>query len=290
MNRTGLFWLVIVVMILFMVIALPMNRPSTETVSFSEFVTKVEAGEVSEVKVRGQQISGKFENNKAFRTTGPAEMNDVDALLATNEVVLEYEEVSDDSVWITAAFTFVPLILLFFAFVWFMRQIQGSNGRAMNFGKSKARLQGEGTKRVTFDDVAGIEESKEELREIVEFLRDPRKFTRLGGRIPKGVLLMGSPGTGKTLLARAVAGEAGVPFFSISGSDFVEMFVGVGASRVRGPVRAGQEARALHHLHRRDRRRRPPPWRRTGRRSRRARADPERAAGRDGRVRGAPKA
>jgi len=148
-------------------------------------------------------------------------------------VVPNFEQRSDSSQWVNWVFMLVPVVVMGGLFVWLMRNIQGSNGRAMSFGKSRARMHGDGVRRVTFEDVAGIDESKAELEEIIDFLKDPRKVTSLGGRIPKGVLLMGPPGTGKTLLARAVAGEAGVPFFSISGSDFVEMFVGVGASRVR---------------------------------------------------------
>ena len=178
-----------------------------------------------------------------------------------------------------------PMLLLIGVWVFFMRQMQSGGGRAMGFGKSRARLLTEKQGRITFEDVAGIDEAKSELEEIVEFLRDPQKFQRLGGKIPKGVLLVGPPGTGKTLLARAIAGEANVPFFTISGSDFVEMFVGVGASPRARHVRAGQEERPLHHLHRRDRRRRPPPRRRPGRRQRRARADPEPDARGDGRLR-----
>ncbi len=155
----------------------------------------------------------------------------------------------------------------------------------MSFGKSRAKLLNESSAKVTFNDVAGIDEAKDELEEIVSFLKDPKKFSRLGGRIPKGVLLVGAPGTGKTLLARAIAGEAGVPFFSISGSDFVEMFVGVGASRVRDLFVQGKKNAPVHHLHRRDRCRRPPSRCRSGRRPRRARADPEPVAGGDGRLR-----
>ena len=166
-----------------------------------------------------------------------------------------------------------------------MRQMQSGGNKALSFGKSKAKLSSSAQKKVTFKDVAGVDEAKEELQEIIEFLREPQKFQKLGGRIPKGVLLMGPPGTGKTLLARAVAGEANVPFFSISGSDFVEMFVGVGASRVRDLFEQGKKNAPVHRLHRRDRRGRPPSRRRPRRRTRRARADAEPAARRDGRLR-----
>ena len=166
-----------------------------------------------------------------------------------------------------------------------MNQMQGGGSRVMSFGKSRAKRMSVDAPKITFRDVAGADEAVQELHEIKEFLENPKKFQSLGARIPKGVLLYGPPGTGKTLLARAVAGEAGVPFFSISGSDFVEMFVGVGASPRPRPLRAGQAELPLHHLHGRDRRRRPPPRRRHGRRPRRARADPQPAARRDGRLR-----
>jgi hypothetical protein len=180
-----------------------------------------------------------------------------------------------------------PMLLLIGVWIFFMRQMQGGGkGGAFSFGKSRARMLDESTNTITFADVAGCDEAKEEVSELVDFLRDPSKFQKLGGRIPRGVLMVGSPGTGKTLLAKAIAGEAKVPFFSISGSDFVEMFVGVGAARVRDMFEQAKKQRALHHLHRRDRRGRPPARRRPRRRQRRARADAEPAAGRDGRLRG----
>ena len=179
----------------------------------------------------------------------------------------------------------LPWIVILGLWFFLLRQLQAGGSRAFAFGKSKAKLLAGDTPKITFADVAGADEAKVELQEIIEFLKDPQKFTRLGGRLPKGALLVGPPGTGKTLLAKAVAGEAGRPFFSMSGSDFVEMFVGVGASRVRDLFEQGKTPRALHHLHRRDRRRRPAPRRRPRRRSRRAGADAEPAAGRDGRLR-----
>ena len=186
----------------------------------------------------------------------------------------------------------LPTLILFggliFFWVFMMKRLgagMGGGDKTMSFGKAKIKQMSDEKRKTTFADVAGADEEKEELREIVEFLKNPSKYNTLGARIPKGVLLVGPPGTGKTLLARAVAGEAGVPFFSISGSDFVEMFVGVGASRVREPVRQGQEEPPLHHLHRRDRRRGPPERCGPGRRPRRAGADPEPAAGGDGRLR-----
>jgi len=193
------------------------------------------------VTFKGQKINGVLQDGTTFKSTGPEFLEPVYQTLRENGVTPNFQEQQDDSVWLTGLFTFLPLVVMVLLFMWFMRNLQGTNGRAMSFGKSRAKLQSEGSKRVTFEDVAGIDESKEELSEIIDFLKDPRKFTRLGGRIPKGVLLMGPPGTGKTLLARAVAGEAGVPFFSISGSDFVEMFVGVGASRVRDLFEQGKK-------------------------------------------------
>ena len=178
----------------------------------------------------------------------------------------------------------MPFVLFIGFWIYLMNRMQGGGSKAMSFGKSRAKRMAVDAPKITFKDVAGADEAVEELHEIKEFLENPKKFQSLGARIPKGVLLFGPPGTGKTLLARAVAGEAGVPFFSISGSDFVEMFVGVGASRVQGPVRAGQAVEPLHHLHGRDRRRRPPPRRGPRGRPRRARADPQPAPGRDGRL------
>jgi len=240
--RPGIVWFVILVAILLMVVALPnAGRTKGETVDFGTFMEKVDQGQVKSVSIRGQQIEGSYVNEMKFRTTGPEFLEPVYNTLVEKGVTPAFEEEPDDSFWMTAGFTIIPVLIMLGALVWFVRNLQGSNGRAMQFGKSRAKLQEEGATRVTFADVAGIEESKEELQEIVDFLRDPHKVTRLGGRIPKGVLLMGRPGTGKTLLARAVAGEAGVPFFSISGSDFVEMFVGVGASRVRDLFEQGKK-------------------------------------------------
>ena len=203
---------------------------------------------------------------------------------ARRQVKIKAEQPSQGSLW-TLLLSWLPFVLLIGMWFFFYRQMQAGGNKAMAFGKSRARMLNPQQKHVTFKDVAGVEEAKEELEEIIEFLRDPQKFQKLGGKIPKGVLLMGPPGTGKTLLARAVAGEAEVPFFSISGSDFVEMFVGVGASPRARPLRAGQEERPVHRLHRRDRRRGPAPRRRPRRRARRARADAQRAARGDGRLR-----
>ena len=203
--------------------------------SYSDFVAKVKDGEVISVKIQGQKVTGVMAGDKKFVTFAPDDPNLVTSLVGSKIQVTA--EPPEDSPWyMTLLVSWFPMLLLIGVWIFFMRQMQGggAGGKgAMSFGRSKARLISEDTQKVTFEDVAGVDEAKEELSEIVDFLREPKKFTRLGGRIPKGVLLVGPPGTGKTLLARAVAGEAGVPFFSISGSDFVEMFVGVGAARVR---------------------------------------------------------
>ncbi len=213
-----------------------------KNITYSSFQKQVADKKITAVTIKGNVYSGTLaDSNERFTTTGPVpdaallrELND-----AKVDVALEAAE--SNSLWVTIFVQWLPIVFLFLFFIFFMRQLQGSGGKAMSFGKSKAKLLSESHNKITFADVAGIEECKEELEEIIAFLKDPKKFTKLGGRIPKGVLMMGSPGTGKTLLARAVAGEAGVPFFSISGSDFVEMFVGVGASRVRDLFEQGKK-------------------------------------------------
>jgi len=211
------------------------NQPSSSSgkrMPYSEFLDRVERGGITEVLIQGHSISGRTLDGFVFQTYAPQDPGLVGKLL--DKKVAVKAEPSEDSPWyMTLLVSWFPMLLLIGVWIFFMRQMQGGGGKAMSFGRSRARLLNQEGARVTFEDVAGVDEAKEELQEVVEFLSYPRKFTRLGGRIPKGVLLIGPPGTGKTLLARAVAGEAGVPFFSISGSDFVEMFVGVGASRVR---------------------------------------------------------
>ncbi len=204
----------------------------TGHLSYSQFLNMVEQGEVSQVTIQGDKISGNSNQGRFFRTFAPKDLELI-KILRNKEIEITAKP-DDTSPWyMTILVSWFPMLLLIGVWIFFMRQMQAGGGKALSFGKSRARLATNEKNKVTFDDVAGIEEAKEELQEIIEFLRDPKKFTRLGGRIPKGVLLLGAPGTGKTLLARAIAGEAGVPFLSISGSDFVEMFVGVGASRVR---------------------------------------------------------
>jgi cell division protease FtsH len=201
-------------------------------VIFSELMAAVERGDVGEVVIQGNNIQGKYKNGELFRTFAP---DDPGLMKSLRDKKVKIAAKPDDaSPWyIVLLLSWFPMLLLLGVWIYFMRQLQMGGGKAMSFGKSRAKLLTENQHRVTFSDVAGVDEAKDDLQEIIAFLKDPKKFTRLGGRIPKGCLLVGAPGTGKTLLARAIAGEAGVPFFSISGSDFVEMFVGVGASRVR---------------------------------------------------------
>ena len=226
-------WLVLGVIFLFMFNLFNRQQPREPEVVFSDFFTAVEKGEVSEVVIQGQVIRGKFRNDDRFKTYAPTDDPDLMRTLRDRGVRVAARPEEGDPWYITILIQWFPMLLLIGVWIFFMRQMQMGGGKAMSFGKSRAKLLTENQQRITFSDVAGVEEPKQELEEIIAFLKDPKKFTRLGGRIPKGVLLVGSPGTGKTLLARAIAGEAGVPFFSISGSDFVEMFVGVGASRVR---------------------------------------------------------
>jgi len=210
------------------------NQPKTvqEKIIYSEFRTALENGQIKEVTIQGHNIYGKFTNNKEFKTFAPDD-SDLVKDLRKKGVRISAKPKEQSPWYMNVLISWLPMIVLIGIWIFFMRQVQVGGGKAMSFGKSRARLLNEQQPKITFEDVAGIDEAKDELEEIIEFLKDPKKFTNLGGRIPKGALLIGPPGTGKTLLARAIAGEAGVPFFSISGSDFVEMFVGVGAARVR---------------------------------------------------------
>ncbi|WP_375695940.1 MULTISPECIES: ATP-dependent zinc metalloprotease FtsH [unclassified Bartonella] len=209
------------------------QRSGGGEVSYSEFLQKVENNELKSVTIQGQKLTGKTIEHRTISTYAPRDPGLIQKLESKNVNVKAIPESSGNSIFLNLLFSLLPVIIIVGAWVFFMRQMQNGSRGAMGFGKSKARLLNEAQGRVTFKDVAGVEEAKQDLQEIVEFLREPQKFQRLGGRIPRGVLLVGPPGTGKTLLARSVAGEANVPFFTISGSDFVEMFVGVGASRVR---------------------------------------------------------
>ncbi len=227
-----LFWISTSVIIILLWSLLQSPSLVKHEVNFSQFLTDVEDSRVEEVTITGNQIRGKYRDGETFRTIAPNQFDDLVKILREHQVGITVKDTSR-SPWFSYLFTWFPIILLIFFWVFFMRQMQAGGNKALSFGKSRAKLFSRTQKKATFKDVAGVEEAKEELKEIIDFLKDPQKFQRLGGRIPKGVLLVGAPGTGKTLLARAVAGEADVPFFSISGSDFVEMFVGVGASRVR---------------------------------------------------------
>ena len=231
-------WLVICLMVVMLFQVFKQPERGGTGLSYSEFLNMVERGNVVQVTIQGENISG-ISSQGPFRTYAPKDPELI-KLLRSKEVRITAKP-EEDSNWFQVFLSWVPMLLLIGVWIFFMRQMQVGGGKALSFGKSRARLMSDSQEKVTFDDVAGIDEAKDELQEIIEFLRDPRKFTRLGGRIPKGVLLVGAPGTGKTLLARAIAGEAGVPFFSISGSDFVEMFVGVGASRVRDLFMQGKK-------------------------------------------------
>ncbi len=232
-------WLVIILSMILLFGIFSQSQTGRKELNFSEFLARVEQGEVAEVELRGSAITGKLKDGTPFQTYA-AEDPELVPSLRKQGVVISAKPV-EQTPWWSLVLNWLPMLLFIGVWVFFMRQMQGGGAKALSFGKARARLLTEKQNRVTFADVAGVDEAKEELQEIIEFLKDPQKFQKLGGRIPKGVLLMGPPGTGKTLLARAIAGEANVPFFSISGSDFVEMFVGVGASRVRDLFEQGKK-------------------------------------------------
>ena len=225
-------WIVITLMFVMLYQIFSEQRLAETPVSYSEFLAMVADERVDEVVIQGQELTVKDTQGDRFKVYAPDDP-DLIATLRSKGVHIGAKPPAESPWYMSVLVSWFPMLILIGVWIFFMRQMQSGGGKAMSFGKSRARLNSDQSAKVTFEDVAGIDEAKEELGEIVDFLRDPKKFTRLGGRIPKGVLLMGPPGTGKTLLARAIAGEAGVPFFTISGSDFVEMFVGVGASRVR---------------------------------------------------------
>ena len=242
--RNLMMWGVIVLLVLglYNLFQNPGSIAGKTEMPFSTFLTEVDKGNIVSVDIRGSEISGNFRDGKGFKTYSPNYPNLVEKLSAKGVAITAGpREEKGPSLW-GIILSWFPMLLLIGVWIFFMRQMQGGKGGAMGFGRSKAKLLTEAHGRVTFQDVAGVEEAKEELEEIVHFLKDPRKFQKLGGRIPKGALLVGPPGTGKTLLARAIAGEANVPFFTISGSDFVEMFVGVGASRVRDMFEQGKKS------------------------------------------------
>jgi cell division protease FtsH len=233
--RNFALWVIIVLLLLalFTLFQNPGQRASSQDISFSQLLTEVDANHVRDVVIQGPEIHGTFTNGSSFQTYAPNDPTLVSRLY-NGKVAITAKPPGDNVPWfVSLLVSWLPFIALIGVWIFLSRQMQGGAGKAMGFGKSRAKMLTEAHGRVTFEDVAGVDEAKQDLQEIVEFLRDPGKYQRLGGRIPRGVLLVGPPGTGKTLIARAVAGEANVPFFTISGSDFVEMFVGVGASRVR---------------------------------------------------------
>ena len=242
-SRNMALWLVIALLVfaLFNLFQGTAQRGQELPLAFSDFLTSVEAGDIRDVTLQGSGITGHYRDGRNFSTYAPDNANLVPILTKYGVRISALPYDDDSPTLFSILISWFPMLLLIGVWIFFMRQMQSGGGKAMGFGKSKARLLTENSNRVTFEDVAGIDEAKQELEEIVEFLKDPQKFQRLGGKIPKGCLLVGSPGTGKTLLARAIAGEANVPFFTISGSDFVEMFVGVGASRVRDMFEQGKK-------------------------------------------------
>ncbi|MEX5213585.1 MAG: ATP-dependent zinc metalloprotease FtsH [Nitrospiraceae bacterium] len=239
--KNVLFWVVVALfmILLFNLFSVPTHAPEEEVI-FSDFMTQLEKGEVTKVTIKGSHISAILKDGSRIKTY-TADYPEFVKILRERNVQIEAKPPEDSPWYITFLVTWGPFILFLGLWFFLMRQMQIGGNKALSFGKSRARMLTEERKKVTFSDVAGIDEAKEEVVEIIEFLKDPRKFQKLGGRIPKGVLIVGPPGTGKTLLAKAIAGEAGVPFFSISGSDFVEMFVGVGASRVRDLFEQGKK-------------------------------------------------
>ena len=231
--RNLVVWAVILAVVLYFFLPLYRTRTPREEISYSQFITYAQAGRIADVTIGDETITGRLKDNQTFRTFMPPNDTTYLALLQSRNVQIHVEPKSKTALWPSLLSTMLPFFLLIGLWLLMLRQAQSGSNQAMSFGKSRARLHTENRPKVTFEDVAGVDEAKEELQEVIEFLKHPKKFQPLGAKIPRGVLLVGPPGSGKTLLAKAVAGEAGVPFFSISGSEFVEMFVGVGASRVR---------------------------------------------------------
>ena len=238
--RNLVFWSVLVVVVVLVWNFSTQFQAGDNSVTFSEFIRMVDAGQVDTVTLAGSEITGSTTTGDGFRTYAPPQYDGLVNKLVERDVAVNATDAAG-SPWATLLYTWAPILLIIGFWIFFMRQVQSGGNKALSFGKSRAKLSANAQKKITFKDVAGVDEPKEELQEIIEFLKEPQKFQKLGGHLPKGVLLMGPPGTGKTLLARAVAGEASVPFFSISGSDFVEMFVGVGASRVRDLFEQGKK-------------------------------------------------
>ena len=238
--RSIIFWIAAGIIIIVLYTLLQTPGAIKREINFSDFMDEVERGNINEVTITGSQLKGNFTDGQAFKSVAPPQYDDFVKILREQNVIITVKDANRNP-WFSYLFTWFPILILILFWVFFMRQMQSGGNKALSFGKSRAKLFSGVQKKATFKDVAGVEEAKEELQEIIGFLKDPQRFQKLGGRIPKGVLLVGAPGTGKTLLARAVAGEADVPFFSISGSDFVEMFVGVGASRVRDLFEQGKK-------------------------------------------------
>ncbi len=239
--KTAVFWVVIICAVVLVYMAVKTGRGATpQNLNASQFVTAIQDGKIKDANITGTDVQGTLSDGRPFHTVIPPNYPDIYKLMQEKNINYSWKD-STGSGWIGMLLNAVPILILLGLWIFMMRQMQSGGNKALSFGKSRARLHSSQQKKVTFKDVAGVEEAKEELQEIIEFLREPQKFQKLGGRIPKGVLLIGPPGTGKTLLARAIAGEASVPFFSISGSDFVEMFVGVGASRVRDLFEQGKK-------------------------------------------------
>ncbi len=242
-SRNLALWVIVALLVfaLFNLFQGSSPRGAQQPLAYTDFMAQVESGDIKEVTIKGQQVTGKFRDGRSLVTFAPDDPQMIPKLEEHGvRISAQPSDEGSPTLW-SVLISWFPMLLLIGVWIFFMRQMQSGGGKAMGFGKSRARLLTEKTGRVTFDDVAGIDEAKQELEEVVEFLKDPQKFQRLGGKIPKGCLLVGPPGTGKTLLARAIAGEANVPFFTISGSDFVEMFVGVGASRVRDMFEQGKK-------------------------------------------------
>jgi cell division protease FtsH len=238
--KSLLFWAVLIVVGVLIWNFSTKFQHNEKSITFSEFISAADSGQIRSVVITGQEIAGNLKSGDPFHTYAPSQYEGLANKLIDRGVQVSSKEPTA-SPWASLLYSWAPVLLMIGFWIFFMRQMQSGGNKALSFGKSKAKLSSSSQKKVTFKDVAGVDEAKEELQEIIEFLKEPQKFQKLGGRIPKGVLLMGPPGTGKTLLARAVAGEANVPFFSISGSDFVEMFVGVGASRVRDLFEQGKK-------------------------------------------------
>ena len=288
MAKNLILWVVIALVLMSVFNNFGQRRAPSNEIDYSQFIADVKNGRVQKVLIQDRRIQGVMHNTDRFSTYTPETDNRalVGDLLDAG-VVIDARAPEQQGVLMQIFISWFPMLLLIGVWIFFMRQMQGGGGGrgALSFGKSRARLLGEDQVKITFADVAGVDEAKEEVSELVDFLKDPAKFQKLGGKIPRGVLMVGAPGTGKTLLARAIAGEAKVPFFTISGSDFVEMFVGVGASRVRDMFEQAKK-HAVHYLYRRDRRRRSSSGRRARRWPRRARTDAESTAGGNGWLRG----